>query len=489
VFTDSFHGSVFSIIFHRQFLVFERDKNNNTSKNSRLYDLLNKFNLYHRLIKDNTKIEETMGKEIDFVSVEKILEEERKKSADYLKMILEKENIVEKKMTTIKDQNKDKCVGCGLCSLVCPKKCISMHEDEEGYIYPVIDEKQCVECGLCLKECVTSIKKKLEVKKKTYVGYNNNENIRKDSSSGGLFYPIAYNFITNGGVVYGAAFNSEFLVNHIRIDNVDDIPLLMQSKYVQSSLMGIWNEIHKDLISGKKVLFAGTPCQTAAIKKYFEKNNTIENLYTIDFICHGVPSPEIWKSYLDNISKNRSVREVNFRDKSRRGWHDFCLNIKFDNTSKIIESHYMNAYMRLFLSDKNLRPSCYSCGFKANNYWSDITLADAWKIEKERQDWADDKGTSLVISRTTKGNELLNDSLEIVIRESDYDFWSKMNPSLIKSSSVGIGRKDMFEDFKKLTNDDFWKKYSKVPYKVRAKYICRRLVKMAGIEGLIRKRL
>lgn len=490
VFTDSFHGSAFSIIFQRQFCVFERDKNTKTSKNSRLYDLLAKFQLSGRLIRNIEDVDNILEKEIDYKKVNAILEKERTTSGEFLKSALGHcEEKQKKKEVTVADFRKKSCCGCGLCTQVCPKKCIELRQDDEGFYYPIVNEGQCVKCGRCVQKCVHAMRSN-QALTETYIGYNPDEAVRKESSSGGIFNAIASTFIDNGGVVFGAAFDDDYFVRHIRIESKENLSRIMKSKYVQSDLKCIFDALVADLKSGRPVLFSGSPCQVAAINQLAESLALKEKLYTVDFICHGVPSPGVWKSYLDYISEGSEVHEVNFRDKSHAGWHDYYLHIKYGDNSQLSESHELNTYMRLFLSDRNIRPACYYCNFKSGNYMSDLTLADAWKIEKEYEPWADDKGTSLFIVRSHKGENLLAacDS-QLKLRKSNYEFWSKMNLSLVTRTQVGEGRKELFSDFSELEESAFWKKYSQISRKKKIRYIAKKVAKVTGIEKTLRKRM
>lgn len=490
VFTDSFHGSAFSIIFQRQFCVFERDKNTKTSKNSRLYDLLDKFELSNRLIRNANDVSSVLKKEIDYIKVNAILKKERITSGEFLKNALAGcEEKQKKQEVTVADFQKNSCCGCGLCAQVCPKKCIDLKQDNEGFFYPVVNQNQCIKCGRCVQKCVKTMKNN-QTLKDTYIGYNSDESVRKDSSSGGIFNAIASTFIDNGGVVFGAAYDDDYSVKHVRIENKKDLPQVMRSKYVQSNLKYIFDVLEDDLKKGRPVLFTGTPCQVAAVCQFADGLKLRNQLYTIDFICHGVPSPGVWKSYLRYISDGSEVSEVNFRDKTFAGWHDYYLHIKCGDNRQMNESHELNTYMRLFLSDRNIRPSCYYCNFKSDNYMSDLTLADAWKIEKAYEPWADDRGTSLFIIRSSKGEALLaaSDS-HLKIRKSNYEFWSKMNPSLVTRTKVGEGRKKLFLDFSELDESSFWKKYSKISRKKKIRYVAKKVAKATGLEMILRKKM
>lgn len=488
VFTDSFHGSAFSIIFQRQFCVFERDKNTKTSKNSRLYDLLDKFDLSNRLIKNIKNVEDILRQEIDYKKVNAILEKERAISDNFLRVALQ--NCEEKKRqeVTVADFRKKLCYGCGLCTYVCPKKCLELQWDDEGFYYPVVDENRCIKCGCCVKKCIQGMQSKQNLTD-TYIGYNPDETVRRESSSGGIFNAIAGVFIDKGGVVFGAAFDDNYSVKHVMIESKEDLTKIMKSKYVQSNLTCVFDAVANNLEQGRLVLFSGTPCQVAAVCKLADDSGLREKLYTIDFICHGVPSPGIWKSYLDYVSKESKVSFVNFRDKSHTGWHDFCFHIKYGDDS-LCESHELNSYMRLFLSDRNIRPSCYYCNFKSDNYMSDLTLADAWKIEKEYEPWADDEGTSLFVVRSHKGREILDLCIaHIKMRKSDYDFWTKMNPSLVNRTQVGSGREMLFLDFLRMERNSFWEKYSQISKSEKIRYGAKKIAKVTGIEKALRKRM
>lgn len=492
VFTDSFHGSAFSIVFEKQFCVFERDKNTKVSKNSRLYDLLDKFKLSDRLIKSADSFDSRCNSRIDYEAVNEILVRERTSSAEFLENALANVHAKEKKVIqTVADFEKKSCCGCGACAQICPRKCIALVPDAEGYLYPSINKELCIACGKCVRSCVQrQPKRNAEHTPETFIGYNSAEDIRKDSSSGGLFFPIARAFIINGGVVYGAAFTKDFSVKHIRIDKEENLSAIMRSKYVQSNLTDVLDTLIADLKHGKKVLFSGTPCQTAAICHIADTMGLRDNLYGLDFICHGVPSPMLWKSYLDFISGKKQICDVNFRDKKHAGWHDYFLHIGYEDKSHLSESHELNTYMRLFLSDKAIRPSCYYCQFKAENYASDLTLGDAWKIEKEYPAWADDKGTSLFIVRSNNGRTLLDSCKdEILCRASDYSFWAKMNPSMVTRTQVGNGRKAMFADFAQMPPEAFWVKYGHIPAKKKARYFAKKALKVTGLEKVVRNRM
>lgn len=489
VFTDSFHGCVFSIIFRKMFCVFERDKKSKVSKNSRLYDLLEKFNLSDRLIADVSQMEPVMENLIDYDRVNALQEQFKKESLDFLRNAL---SVCEERKipdaSHVGEMKKEQCSGCGLCATQCPKKCIEMCQDEEGFFYPHVDEENCVECGYCRQLCRQKNSMEKSVHHDAYIGFHKNDQVRAKSSSGGLFYELATQVLHKGGCVYGAAYAEDFSVKHIRVDRAEDLPRLMTSKYVQSQTDGIFEYILSDLKQGREVLFSGTPCQVGAVNYYVKNNYKTDRLILVDFICHGVPSPGTWQSYIKYLEDTHGskMEKVSFRDKSK-GWHDFHL--KADMTDrKILQSHDINAYMCSFLSDRNLRKSCYDCAFKDGNYVSDITLGDAWKIEQDYPQWADDQGTSLFIVRTSQGQEMIDRITdEFCYRKTDYTAWARMNPSLIHSTKSPVGRAAFFQDYSQMDTNAFWKKYSKMPTKKCVRYGLKRLSKVLGIQKVLRK--
>ncbi|WP_303690575.1 Coenzyme F420 hydrogenase/dehydrogenase, beta subunit C-terminal domain [Megamonas hypermegale] len=348
-------------------------------------------------------------------------------------------------MIEIKD--KKDCCGCYACYNICPKQCITMKVDEEGFWYPVIEQNKCINCNLCEKICpvINPIDRNTSLKL-SYAMKNKDEEIRLRSSSGGMFYLLAENIIRQNGVVYGAGFDGDFSVKHIKINKEQEIGLLQGSKYLQSSIGNTYVQVKKDLEGDKKVLFTGTPCQIEGLKNFLRKDYI--NLFTMDFICHGVPSPMIWKEYLNEIRDNKQgeIKTVYFRDK-KLGWKLFSLKIIFEKDTYINDLN-QDLYMKGFLQDLYLRPSCYNCKFKKINRLSDITVADFWGIDKVLPKMDDDKGTSLIIIHTDKGKQLFDILFDrMIVNEVNMNEALKYNLSMIKSVKYNKKRKEFFERF------------------------------------------
>lgn len=302
---------------------------------------------------------------------------------------------------------KKNCCGCGACKQVCPQNCIKMEYDKEGFWYPYIDESRCVKCDLCKKVCpILHCDANDDMHLDSYIAISNKTN-RINSSSGGLFFLFAEQFIQEGGVVFGASFDEKWQVRHVCIKSIDEIEKLMRSKYVQSNTKNTYKQTKELLDIGKKVLYTGTPCQIAGLKSFLGKE--YDELVTVDIFCHGVPSPMIWLEYVHIIESKymSSIKDINFRDKTH-GWKNYSFSVSFADGQKEVEKKLDNEYMRMFLTDYILRPSCYDCKYKGLKRKCDITIGDAWGIEKIRPSYDDDKGVSLVIVHNKRGKKLLD---------------------------------------------------------------------------------
>ena len=337
----------------------------------------------------------------------------------------------------IEINEKSKCCGCHACFNACPVNAIEMKENERGFKYPSVNKEKCIKCGLCEKVCPIIQNRKIDISDEIHKAYavnNKNDEIRKNSSSGGNFALIATCVLQNKGIVFGAAFDDKWQVRHIAIDKIQDLHKLQTSKYVQSTIGDTYKKAKQYLENGKEVLFTGTPCQIEGLQTYLQKE--YNNLYTQDIVCHGVPSPKVWKKYLEYREKQDKQQpvKVNFRQKDN-GWGAYEFLIKYkENAYKV--NHNEDLFFHAFLGNVCLRESCYSCAFKKMNRLSDITLGDFWGIENIAPEMNDDKGTSLVIINSLKGRELFNkikeqcNYKEVDLKESVDPY----NPSYFQSS-------------------------------------------------------
>ncbi len=353
--------------------------------------------------------------------------------------------------------NKKCCTGCGACYNSCPKRAISMIEDIDGFSYPNIDEKKCINCGLCKKKCPVINKNNNKSINICYAGYNKNINSRKTSSSGGIFELIAKNILSDNGIVVGAAFNNNRLEHYI-VKDIKNLEKLKGSKYLQSDLKNIFIEI-KSNIKTRKVLFVGTPCQVAGLKSFIREENS--NLICIDLFCHGVPSPKLYKKYVDELELNNNDKliEYNFRDNST-GWDTYSNTAKFKKKN-ICELASENSYMKLFLCDVALRESCYNCNFKLDNKYSDITLGDFWGVKSYYPEIYNKEGVSAIIINTNIGKEIFDCiKKDLVYKKCSIDEILKNNSSLKLSSKSPKNRKKFFKDLNNTSFDKLSKKYA-----------------------------
>lgn len=414
VFVDSFHGAVFSILFHKQFVVFERSEEG-MEMNNRLETLLKRFGLENRIF--NGQNLEELRQPIDFCHVDEILAEEQIRTRTFLNYAMEEISKLPKEIDETEKHihitRPEKCCGCTACSQVCPQKCIAMKEDQEGFVYPEVDEKVCVNCGKCKAVCPVLHCEQGHAPTTVLAEKNKNENVRATSSSGGVFYELARKFIQNGGVVYGCILDNEMVARHICASSEEEIEKMKSSKYVQSDMGEVMLEIRTRLLAGEKVLFSGTPCQVAGLKNYLGRD--YKNLLVVDVLCHGVPSPKLFSDYLDYLSHQygggRPV-SVNFRNK-QRGWKRLYMEVCFDNGKRhFIYSGY-DRYEGMFLQNLSLRPSCYECKFTRAERYGDLTLGDFWGIGKKYPKWDDDKGISVVMLNTGKGVAVYKEIAEL----------------------------------------------------------------------------
>lgn len=318
--------------------------------------------------------------------------------------------------------SKENCCGCEACVNICPKNAITMKSFELGIEFPVIDNNLCIGCGMCEKVCQYKNTLKLNNVKSTYAAVNSNDSSLKKSASGGVFYSLAESFISSGGVVYGCSMEKnegKLTAMHIRVDSIEMLSKLQGSKYVQSKMGRTYENIKQDLKDGRKVLFSGTPCQVSGLKQYL-LNKEYENLYTIDLICHGVPSNNLFHEYLDYLENkyDGKIQEYIFRDKTKSDIYVSKYALLKKNSKKIkvkYVSHKLSSYYNMFLNALTFRESCYSCLYAKQDRVSDITIGDFWGIENEHPELLKSgklgfdisKGISCMLVNTEKGSEIL----------------------------------------------------------------------------------
>lgn len=343
------------------------------------------------------------------------------------------------------------CCGCSACVQRCPQECISLCEDNEGFLYPTINKDVCINCGLCDRVCPVLNKSQQHEPIAVYASISKDEKIRMQSSSGGIFSLLAEQVINAGGVVFGARFDEHWQVKIDYTESINGIAAFRGSKYVQARVGNSFRQAEIFLQQGKKVFFTGTPCQIAGLKNFLRKEYT--NLLTADCACYGVPTPKVWERYLQESVGNSSkqdISSISFRDKVT-GWKNYSFTIYRRNSPLIRQSRYENVYMRAF--SLFLRPSCYKCRMKGLCSMADFTLADFWGITELSSQMDDDKGTGLVIVHTDKGKEAY--PKELTISESySFNKAAKRNGGLTTCPTPHPKRALFFSELDKTPNLD-----------------------------------
>ena len=308
----------------------------------------------------------------------------------------------------IKISDPSQCCGCTACASICTHDAIMMRPDALGFLYPNVDTNKCVECGLCEKVCAfnENYDISLNLPQPTAYGARHKDmNEVATSRSGAAFIAVSDYILENGGVVYGAGYADHFRVVHKRAETKEQRNEFKGSKYVQSDLSGIFRQVKQDLKEGFTVLFSGTPCQTAGLHSYVGKKLR-ENLVLMDIVCHGVPSPYIWRDYLAYLEKKHGseICYVNFRDKDEFGWGAHQESFKFVKTKDTKSIFPFKFYQPTWF-----RHSCGVCKYTNLKRPSDITIGDFWGWQKiDSSINADDKGLSLVLCNTEKGQKLFD---------------------------------------------------------------------------------
>lgn len=362
--------------------------------------------------------------------------------------------------------NKYSCSGCKAYYNMCPKNCIDMLIDKEGFWYPKVNEDECIQCRLCEKICPeVNIynNKKAYSKPITLAAWNNDKFKREASSSGGIFTSIAEWILFNNGVVFGAGYDDEYNVIHKEASSLEELTDLRGSKYVQSDINDTYTKAKRYLEEDKKVLFAGTPCQIAGLYNFLQK--TYDNLCTCDIVCHGVPSPKVFNKYKQMLERlnGSTIERIAFRDK-KYGWKLYSLSLLFNNDKEYSKTLREDPYMLGFLRNYYLRPSCYTCTYAKLPRISDITLGDFWGVGNKYPELDDDKGTSLILVNTDKGKTMVDNCKDDIFnRQCNLEHAIKGNPCIIKPSREPEMRRRFFEDFNNNDFDYVVKKYMSPP--------------------------
>lgn len=383
-------------------------------------------------------------------------------------------------------EEKSQCCGCSACLNICPSNAITMQHDTLGFLYPIVDSQKCINCSLCEKVCDFGInydKSFLLPSPKIYGAWQKDDEERMSSQSGALFSTLAKFILKEGGIVYGVALNSELNAEHIRTSDLNELYRIKKSKYVQSDIGITFKRIANDLIDGQTVLFSGTPCQASGLRSFI-KNKRVDDskLYIINIICHGVPSPNIWKDNIKYVEhkKKEKILSANFLDKNICGWHGGKESYTFPNAKPFVSELYTKLYYKHLM----LRYSCYRCPFANFQHPGDITVGDFWGLDKIRPELdKEDKGVSLVIINTQKGISLF-DKIKPCVYYFDSNISECSQPNLEKPTAPNPMCKQFEQDYSDYGFDYIARKYGTLNYKYHLKEILKKIFIILNMEVL-----
>jgi len=469
VLTNSFHCAVFSTLFQKPFGVVPRE-GSQAGMNKRIESLFELCGLDERYVR-NADDFEWLAKPVHpmlnfdrthFLHILSTLERERKSPSSDIKNGEEYKrlNVKIPRIPSMIKANRYNCSGCSACANVCPVHAITMKEDVEGFCYPEIDTGKCIQCGRCNLTCpsLSHLENRREEVQDTkdyptaWAYQCLDDKVRLGSSSGGFFTVLATQVLSEGGSVFGAAWDENWEVHHMEVRSLDELGRLRVSKYVQSRMGDAYRQAVSRLREGKRVLFTGTPCQIEGMWSAAKGMNR-NQLILAQCVCHGVPSPAVWRNYLEKCRKKRLVIGVSMRCKyvpgdSSVNWNKYDIHIAYSDHSNYMCSKRKDRFMKSFLKDIMLRPSCYHCSCKDNYSHADITMGDFWGIDKVLQGWNDGKGTSLILIHSEKGQKVFDSIAErkLQVRLDDA---LRYNPSIRKSATESRKRAPFMRDFQK----------------------------------------
>ena len=346
--------------------------------------------------------------------------------------------------------NRESCYGCGACVVACPQTCIRMAADSEGFDYPEVDESRCSQCGVCRSVCGAGLKVESAALPNAYAAWHQVPQVRAEGTSGSVFTALAATVISEGGVVAGAAFSPDYRsVCHAVADSDTGLADLRGSKYVQSSTEACFRDVLVALRAGRDVLFSGTPCQVQALQRL--ARGCSSRLTTCDLVCHGVPSPGVFRSYLCELEEKKASRITRYRFRDKQlGWNFPRVAVTYADGSDHRWIRLADRFLNGFYAGVLLRPSCYLCPFTCSERVGDLTLGDCWRVAASHPCYDDNKGTSLVLVSSARGASLLEKakaSGSLFVGEYALDLACQRNTALRAPTPRPPNRKLFFEQF------------------------------------------
>ena len=444
VVTASFHCTAFAIIFHKPFCVI---LTGNRGVDERVTNLLRITGLESRILRPDTTVRE-ISERIDYDKVDAALKPYYEKSWDYLRRAIFDLPDVDFENETLEGEERrfctdERCTGCSACRFVCPVGAIRMEPDEEGFLRPQVDESLCTHCGCCHSACQVFAEKTTPDYQQRYYAFKNSEDIRRNSSSGGVFTALADYVLRENGIVAAAMIDEDFHVRHRIAEDRSALDQMRNTYYVQSDPGDCFPKLRAALEAGRKVLFVGTPCQVQGLRLYLGKDD--ENLLTVDLVCHGVPSPMVFEKFIAFLKQKGELRKFLFRDKSL-GWKGYRVSAVIDG-KKIKDRLWLQSFNNLFSHNLINRKSCSDCPYTNYERVGDLTIGDFWNIKDALPLFYDEHGVSLVLCNTEKGYAALT-ALESVEMCEVKKEQTRQN-SLSKSAEASANRDAAFRLLKK----------------------------------------
>jgi coenzyme F420-reducing hydrogenase beta subunit len=359
--------------------------------------------------------------------------------------------------------DKKECFGCGACFNACPKHAIIMQQDNEGFLYPTVNSEKCVSCNLCHNVCPQEKGQKYYEISKAFVGYNLEYNVRKESSSGGAFKSII-DAVQTDTVVFGVEWNGRSNAVHTQSPKCEAYERFRKSKYIQSDTGNTYQQVKELLKIGREIIYVGTPCQISGLKTYLGQDS--KNLLCVDIVCHGVPSGKILENYFKSIDKkNDKVKRIDFRQKEKRNnvLDSKCALLTYESGKQRVADYDSSSFLRGFANGLFFRPSCAVCPFAQAKRTSDLTIGDAWGVEKAIPELNPHEGVSIILVNTDKGKSLVQ---QILTNHNSY--YTEVSSELIISGNGRLNRPDVGHS----KRDSFFEKYEEYDFeKLVQKYI------------------
>ena len=386
--------------------------------------------------------------------------------------------------------NKVDCCGCEACYNACPKKCIEMKSDEEGFLYPQVNQDTCINCGLCEKVCpiINRVPREKNDYQEAYLLQHKDDEICRESTAGGAFTGIASYVIEKGGIVFGVEMTEGYKVRHTSVETIDDLKKFRNSKYVQSRIGTVFQQVKHELNKGRLVCFSGTPCQVEGLRHFLGKD--YENLILVDVVCRAVPSPGVWEKYIQyEVEQKGEMSSVRFRDKAL-GYQYSTMELKSNDGKAYRGGIESQPWLRMFFSGMIIRPSCTDCKFRSRYRNSDFTIWDCFNSYEFDKHFNERIGTTRMIIHSEKGKRLFENIADNYIYSyASMDGIDRGVNEFELSPKVNPNREVFFEDYKKFSMEDLINKYYPRTFLVKLNRTMRMILSLLRLDGIVKRLL